>query len=521
MNERHDYLNPRTPLNPSRRDFLKRVGGAAMMAGTPPGATGFPVCRAFHDPAQPAQEKLIGIQIGAVSFVDEGAERALDTLQQRAGVNALMLAVFTYGRGIAGRQIPGQPLPDHGAQRYDTASFHGGDYANVHAQYYRETVFQNFRAPDVGNFDLLGEVIPKARTRGMKSYCWFEDVYNPQYLANFEQMAAEIDVDGRPARTTCLNNPHVKDFVAALVEDWIKSYDVDGIMWCSERQGPLGNAIGADAGQFNGRAELTCFCRYCRRKGENRGINVERAREGLKDLQRWVQSVRGGPRPADGYFVTFWRLLVDHPEILAWEKLWTDSQREMYALIYGEVKSIRPDLPVGWHIWHNNSFSPFYRAEQDYQKFEGIADFLKVVMYNNCAGPRLAQYIRNVHSTVFGDMPPERVLEFHYDVLGYKGEANLDALPQAGLSANYVAEETRRALADVGGRIAIYPGIDIDVPTGPGQKKTSAEDVRKAVRAALGAGAQGVILSRKYSEMELEHLSGAGQALRDLGLWKG
>jgi hypothetical protein len=142
-------------------------------------------------------------------------------------------------------------------------------------------------------------------------------------------------------------------------------------------------------------------------------------------------------------------------------------------------------------------------------------------MYNNCAGPRLAQYIRNVHSTVFGDMPPEKVLEFHYEVLGYKNGASLNALPQAGLSANYVAEETRRALAAVGGRIAIYPGIDIDVPTGPGEKKTSAEDVRKAVRAALGAGAQGVILSRKYSEMELEHLSGAGQALRDLGLWKG
>lgn len=521
MNERDNPSNPPMPLNSSRRDFLKRAGGAAMMAGTMLGAPGPTSSRALNSAARSLRENLIGIQIGAVSFVDEGVEKVLDSLQQRAGVNVLMLAVFTYGRGIAGRQIPGQPLPDHGAQQYDTSSFQGGDYANVHPQYYPRAVFQNFRAPDVGSFDLLGEVIPKAQARGMKSYCWFEDVYNPRYLTNFEQMAAEIDVDGRPARTACLNNPHVKDFVTALVEDWIKSYDVDGIMWCSERQGPLGNAIGATAGHFNGRAELTCFCRYCRRKGESRGINTARAREGLKNLQRWVQSVRGGPRPADGYFVSFWRLLVDYPEILAWEKLWTDSQREMYALIYGEVKSIRPDLPVGWHIWHNNSFSPFYRAEQDYQKFEGMADFLKVVMYNNCAGPRLAQYIRNVHSTVFGDMPPEKVLEFHYEVLGYKNEASLSALPQVGLSANYVAEETRRALAAVGGRIAIYPGIDIDVPTGPGEKKTSAEDVRQAVRAALGAGAQGVILSRKYSEMELEHLSGAGQALRDLGLWKG
>ena len=60
--------------------------------------------------------KTIGIQVGAVSFVDEGTEKVLDVLQERGGVNTLFLAVFTYGRGIAGRQIPGQPLPDHGKQ---------------------------------------------------------------------------------------------------------------------------------------------------------------------------------------------------------------------------------------------------------------------------------------------------------------------------------------------------------------------------------------------------------------------
>jgi hypothetical protein len=210
-----------------------------------------------------------------------------------------------------------------------------------------------------------------------------------------------------------LNNPQVRRFLPSLTEDWIKSYDVDGVMWCSERQGPLENAIGAEAGMFNGRAELTCFCPCCRRKGRNLGINVERAREDLKVLRQWAQTVSKGPRPADSYFVTFWRLLIEYPEILAWEKLRTDCQRDMYSFLYGEVKSIRPDLPVGWHIYHNNSFSPFLRAEQDYKKFDGIADFLKIVMYNNCAGPRLAQYIHNVRSTVFGDLPVEQVLAFH------------------------------------------------------------------------------------------------------------
>jgi hypothetical protein len=507
----------------SRRSFLESaVGGlgVSLLAGGAeqrlPGKTAAHELQGGNQ-TRP-EEKLVGIQIGAVSFTDEGAEQILDVVQEQAGVNALMLATFTYGRGIAGRQIPGQPLPDHGARQYDTGTFHGGDYAEVHAEYYRDSIFKDFRAPDVGKFDVLGDVLPKAKARGIKSYCWFEDVYNPRYLANFEQEAAEVDIEGRPTDTACLNNPHVRNFLASLTEDWIKSYDIDGIMWCSERQGPLDNAIGTDEDISVGHAHLTCFCPYCREKGRDLGISVDRAREGLRKLQRWVHTVRRGSRPADGYFVTFWRLLVDYPEILAWEKLWTDSQREVYSFLYGEVKSIRPDLPVGWHIWHNNSFSPFYRAEQDYKKLVGISDFLKVVMYNNCGGPRLAHYIRNAHSTVFGDLPPEQVLEFHYDVLGYKDEAKLDALPQAGLSARYVEEETRRALTDVQGKMNVYPGIDVDIPTASGEKKTTEEDVREAVTAALSAGAQGVILSRKYSEMWLSHLAGAGEALKDLGL---
>ena len=67
--------------------------------------------------AQPAPAaKMIGIQVGAVSFVDEGVEKVLDEFQQDANINTLFVATFTYGRGIAGRQLSSQPLPDHGKQ---------------------------------------------------------------------------------------------------------------------------------------------------------------------------------------------------------------------------------------------------------------------------------------------------------------------------------------------------------------------------------------------------------------------
>jgi hypothetical protein len=91
-------------------------------------------------------------------------------------------------------------------------------------------------------------------------------------------------------------------------------------------------------------------------------------------------------------------------------------------------------------------------------------------------------------------------------------------LSAAGLSADYVARETKRAVAGVRGEIAIYPGIDIDIPTDQGEKKTQPSDVRAAVKAALTSGAAGVILSRKYSEMKLANLAAAGEALKDLGI---
>ena len=40
-----------------------------------------------------------------VAWFDESVEKALDEFQRDAAINSLFLATFTYGRGIAGRQV--------------------------------------------------------------------------------------------------------------------------------------------------------------------------------------------------------------------------------------------------------------------------------------------------------------------------------------------------------------------------------------------------------------------------------
>jgi hypothetical protein len=490
-----------------RRTFLQ---GAA--AGTWSAAAKAPV---FGEPVgTPAGRKMIGIQVGAVSFVDEGVERVLDTFQQDAYVNTLFIATFTYGRGIAGRQVPGQPLPDHGKQQYDTDTFYGGSYTKVNPQYYKDTVFQKFRAPDLGEYDVLEAVLPSARKRGLKTICWFEDVFRKD-LPNIQQLQ-EQDLSGNNATTLCFNNPNYHNWLLGIVEDWARSYDIDGIMWGSERQGAFSNALNASHSRSDPE-RVTCFCSYCESKAKSRGINPGRAREGYRELAEFVRASQAGQRPIDGYYVTLWRLMLHYPELLAWEMLWTDSLRETYAALHRRVKEVKPSLGVGWHIWHNNSFNPIYRAEQDLAALSPYSDFLKVVMYHNCAGERMASYIDHVGATLYGDVPKEELLEFHYRVLNYR-EKDLAEIPETGFSADHVYRECQRAREGLkGSTTQLWPGIDIDIPTAKGHSKCTPNSTRAAVLAALHAGADGVLLSRKYSEMKSANLKGAGAALHEAG----
>src|SRR6266540_4528969 len=148
----------------SRRAFLEASALAAGATALGPASLGA------------AEAPMIGIQVGAVSFVDEGTEKVIDGLREMAGVNTLFVAAFTYGRGIAGRQPRGSPLPDHGAQEYDDA-FRGGNFATPHPDLFRSAPTATEKAPDHPGYDVLADVIPVAHRRGVKVIAWFEDVF--------------------------------------------------------------------------------------------------------------------------------------------------------------------------------------------------------------------------------------------------------------------------------------------------------------------------------------------------------
>lgn len=494
-----------------RRGFVRLLTASAALSALPTRAQTLAAPRVSRTPVK-NRKNYVGIQVRGFSWVDEGVDQVLDNIQEKGNVNTVWAYTFSYGESRLQKNGP-IPLPDHGKPGDSVA---GGAFYDYDQKYFRNTSLKDFRCSVYGKFNVIEEVAPKAKARGMTFVAW--DLNNPgptlnDTIPNYAEVS-EVDVYGRRTARPCFNNPDYQEFLSGKIESLLCEYpsEVDGIAWGSERMGPFENMI-------QGVSQITCFCQFCQEKGRAQGISVARAQAGYRELEQLYQAAARNQRPTDGYFTCFWRILLKYPEILSWESLWTNSFQDLQARLYGMAKAIAPAKPFGFHIMQSMTFSPFYRAEEDYTKRQNFADFLKIATYNNAGGPRMAAYLRHLSETAFHDATPPEFLEFYYKIMNYQ-EAPYDKLATTGLSPDYVARETKRALEGVAGEVQIYPGIDIDVPTllkpGSDQKRTAPDDVRKSIRAALGAGADGVILSREYAEMWLANLSAAGDTLREV-----
>lgn len=460
-----------------------------------------------------ASAPVVGIQIGAISFVDEGVDEVLDLVADKAGVNALFLATQSFDRGVQGRQVPGRPWPGHGPVEPDDHA--GGSYIAQHAEFYRHGVLGPYPAREraVGGFDVLERVLPAARARGQAVYGFLlENTHSglTRAVPGWTRVL-QIDARGRLDTDACLRNPDYVTWWLSLVEDHVRSYSIDGLMFGSERGGPLGNVVGR--GGFAREGTAYCFCAHCDAAGGRRGIDSRRAREGYVKLEELVRNTTAGDS-GDSAFVRFLRLLTRYPEIVAWDQLWHDGYRELQQRLYGAVKFLAPGIEVGWHVWHHNSFSPLHRAQTDFSDVSDYVDFIKPVLYSDCAGYRLHHHVQALASGVFRGVSEQTIFDLLREVLGYDEKMDVQDLPRAGLSADYVRRETERAVQALGASVKVLPGLDVNVSTPTHVRQTSPERLGAALVAALEAGAAGVVLSRKYSEMRHENLEVVGQVMR-------
>jgi hypothetical protein len=469
-------------------------------------------------------KKLIAIQLDSIAGANEGVERVLDEVQQRASVNVLMIDSLWFTPGVSPEELAKEPL--HGHVRDPNSGLVGGRMGFVHPEHYHETgVDLTPLSPAAGGPDILAAFCAAAKKRGIRVIPIIKDMV-PEKAPGHEKMC-EYDFNGQRAETSCKNNPFYRNLVAGVMEDMIRSYDVDGIMYIAERQGAFTDTLGM---RFRGinrglPGSRTCFCPYCRATASERGINVDRALRGFEELAKFTRAGRARQRPIDGYFVTLWRLMLRYPELLAWEHMWHENLRGVYQRLHRTVKQVRPSVQYGVHVWPNINMNPLLSAEHDFAELAPYHDFIKLSLYSNAGGPRMGSYIDSVSQTMYGDLTPEQTLQFHYRVMNYD-EAPLDRVRQVGLKNDFVYQESKRALEALHGTdTMLLAGIDVDIPTEIEKRSgatnlavTTRADVKKLVIQTFQAGVPGIVISRQYSEMKLDNLSGVNDGLKELGL---
>ena len=470
---------------------------------------------------RPEREPFVGVQLGAHSVFDEGADNCLDLLQETAGVNAVMVYTHTY-QGFARGRKPGALANDHGSTPPDPGT---RDMTRVWVEHHEErfagTPLRHvvYGDQEYAGRDVFAELIEPCRRRGIKLYGRVLEgsgAYLAQQIPGWSRILC-VDCYGRRVHLPCFRHREYRQWWSSTVEDVFASYPLDGYQWGSERVGPLSNLL------FHHRFQpLTpsCFCDHCCGAAERMGINIDRARSGLRSLHETIaDAAERDEAPTGGMLVAILRHLLHYPEILAWAMQWRAGRESMAAEIYGIAKTLRPDAQVGLHIDHQAStWDPIHQAEVSYGEMARYADFLKPIVYHDIAGPRIRHWvIERWTQGVLRDFDEHTALAALYAIEGLDPdrEPSLEQLPTQGLSADYVYRLTRRMVREVAGRAAVYPGIGMDVPWHDDHFPSPAEGVYEATRQAFAAGADGIVISREYDEIRTENLRAVGRAVAE------
>ena len=460
-------------------------------------------------------DRFVGIQVSPVSFADEGVEAVLDTLQERAGVNVLMIGTVSWLALKAGRRTSHalEGWPDHGVPA--PYPMRGGSYVRVRPEYHTRTFIRDFATRDeaLAGRDILDMVIPAARARGMQVMPEFmEPLFRGAGVGipNMPQ-CLEVDVTGRIAGEPCTSHPDYRRWWHGIVEEHAREYDIDGIMWCNERNSPLDRTM---QGQAPG-----CFCAHCRREAAERGVDPERARTAFRAVWDWFRRARAGEAMPDGALVGFLRVLLAHPEVLLWERVWLERSKDLDRELYGIAKWCNPALRFGLNVWNRNHFNPLRKAQWSWAEQAEYADWVKPIAYQHQAGLVFDREMDVFAATVLRDFAKDEFVPAMYRILGLD-EAPASRVVQEGMGPDsYVGGQCADAVRGVAGRVPVYMGIGVDAPRARAdQAVCTPEIVYRSVLATYRAGGAGVVFAPNYAGMNLSTLRGAGRARAELGL---
>jgi hypothetical protein len=483
-----------------RRNFIKKSAAGTLAFSAVPAFDIF-----GNKSRSSGNGMFVGTPVLPEYLYEKGIAPTLDAMQELAGINTVMTFshdhVFRqYAKNFEAKKDPeGNPLTSV--------------WVKTDEKYYANPALMG-RNPEekYDGVDVLDDLWKEAEPRNMKVYARILEPYVVTgAIPGFENWR-EVDAMGNETNHVCFNHPGYIQYWESVIEDLIRSHPyLHGFKFGQERGGPLFSSFGK-------KQPGKCFCRYCTEKAKKEGLDPEEARKGLLEVNQYVTRIKSDELPVDGNFVTFMRLLMNYPEVLAWEKFWMDSREDQRKRIYKQIKSIRNSVQVGWHIDHGMTWDLITRASWDYAEMGPYSDWLSVAVYFDSMGRRsMGHYDKNYRQILFGDAEEDISYPMYLSMLGYDPdiEAPLEQhrKQDTSFTDDYVYRECRRAVKAVNGAAAVHsrPGFDM-----PGYDcNVQPEEVYKAVIKSLEAGVDGMWVGREWDELKTDNILAFGRAIKD------
>jgi len=482
-----------------------------------------PAVLANNRPVGSQNDLLIGVQIAPQNILDEGLNRVLDNLQETAQVNALFL--LSHGYYGAKKRSPKVLAPDHSVPvRDERTRTYPWTWVKHDDGAFTATALRHAENPAQAEYtghDIFHEIKDELDRRKIALYARF---YEALFLPNYDESGKEIIKNWDQVRTTdifsqkgdrpCWNNPDYVAFMEATVRDMFQSYQLDGVQYGSESDGPLSKVL------LKGEVPF-CFCEFCKSRNRERGIDPDRALTGFKQLYQAISKTSNSSAvKAQGLFVYVQSIIQKYPEVIAWNHAWFQSEKALHKKLYKNIKSINPRADVGWHVDHQRStWDLYFRTAMPYAEMAETADYIKPIMYHEVMGQRMKGWVIDKwKNNLYREFREETILQEFYDTRGYDPELQprLEELSTSGFHPQYVQRETDRCVSATGSNCKTYSGIGIDIPWNDQHQKQDLESITRATEMALEAGADGIVISREYGEMRIPSLKAIGRAIADL-----
>jgi hypothetical protein len=451
-------------------------------------------------------EKIICMKVNFATFLERGVAPLLDELQEVCGVNVIRMQT--------GMHAPNSPWdPD--------AKFPcGGTGAPIQIARYAASGVQPScilgEEDDATRLRLWEEIRNETRDRKMILLARTHGLGHVREARGISNLLV-VDPWGRVNNYGCYNNPQFQAYGRALVEDAMSDGWFDGIQIRDETKSTLRQVFGE-----RNNAGPNCFCVHCQRVARERGIDVERAREGYKLLVETRDACkRTGQPPRDGGLVFLMRTFTKYPEIWQWHQMMLDAREGLHRALAGLARTQHEGAIIGHHTFNPTTFEPFFRSEFDYQSLSEYIDWVMPMMYHKDSFKRQRKTAEQMREGFFPDLEPAEFLEGFRRMIGWPADFQppFDHDGSVGMTDDFLTHEINRAKANVTGETKVVAGLGWDIGRKPDQPtfEPSFERTYQATAAACAADPDGVMLARAFRESHPENLKAAGRAMREAG----